>query len=65
VPITTGGNTYTFCPPADTQSNDSCASASDLVTVPGFHANGTYNDATGWGTVNADAFVPALASVAG
>jgi subtilase family serine protease len=62
VPITKGGNTYTFCEAADVQSNDSCASSSDLVTVPGFHANGTYNDATGWGTVNAAAFVPALAA---
>jgi hypothetical protein len=35
------------------------------VTVPGFHANGYYNDATGWGTVDAAAFVPALARYAG
>jgi len=66
VPISEGHNTYTFCPPADTSSTtDACASSSDLVTVPGFHANGTYNDATGWGTVNAAAFVPALAYAAG
>jgi subtilase family serine protease len=65
VPITQGGNTYTFCIAADVQSNGSCASSSDLVTVPGFSANGSYNDATGWGTVNAALFVPALARFAG
>jgi subtilase family serine protease len=65
VPISSGTNTFTFCPPADTNSNSSCASASDLVTVPGSTANGTYNTATGWGTVNAAAFVPALARAAG
>jgi len=65
VPIAQGGNTYIFCPVADTQTDDSCASASDLVTVPGFNANGSYNDASGWGTVNAAAFVPALARYAG
>jgi subtilase family serine protease len=65
VPITSGGNTYTFCQAADIQSDSSCASASDLVTVPGFNANGSYNNATGWGTVNAAKFVPALASAAG
>ena len=46
------------------ESNDSCASGSDLVTVPGFNADGYYNDATGWGTVNAASFVPALARFA-
>ena len=65
VPIAQGGNTYIFCPVADTQTDDSCASAADLVTVPGFNANGSYNDASGWGTVNAAAFVPALARYAG
>jgi subtilase family serine protease len=65
VPISQGNNTYTFCMAADVQSNDSCASSSDLVTVPGFAANGSYNDATGWGTVNAALFVPALARYAG
>jgi len=66
VPISKGHNTYTFCPPADTSSTtDACASSADLVTVPGFYANGTYNDATGWGTVNAASFVPALAYAAG
>jgi len=35
------------------------------VTVPGFSANGSYNDATGWGTVDAALFVPALARFAG
>ena len=33
--------------------------------VLGFHANGSYNDATGWGTVNAALFVPTLARYAG
>ena len=65
VPISSGTNTYTFCPVADTNTDDSCAAASDLVTVPGANANGAYNNATGWGTVNAAAFVPALAQVAG
>ncbi len=65
VPISQGGNTFTFCIAADIESNDSCASSSDLVTVPGFDANGYYNDATGWGTVDAALFVPALARFAG
>jgi subtilase family serine protease len=65
VPIFRGSNTYTFCQPADTESDDSCESRSDLVTVPGFNADGYYNDATGWGTVDAAAFVPALARAAG
>jgi subtilase family serine protease len=64
VPIFTGYNGFTFCPAADIQSNNSCASSSDLVTVPGFKADGTYNDATGWGTVDAATFVPALAHLA-
>ncbi len=64
VPISQGDNTFTFCLPADVESNDSCPSSSDLVTVPGFAANGYYNDATGWGTVNAASFVPALARFA-
>jgi subtilase family serine protease len=65
VPISSGTNSYTFCVAADIQSNGSCASGADLVTVPGFNANGSYNDATGWGTVNAAKFVPTLADVAG
>jgi subtilase family serine protease len=65
VPISQGDNTFTYCLAADVESNDSCASSSDLVTVPGFAANGSYNDATGWGTVNAALFVPALARFAG
>jgi subtilase family serine protease len=65
VPISTGTNSYTFCIAADEESNDSCPSSADLVTVPGFNANGSYNDATGWGTVNAALFVPALARYAG
>jgi subtilase family serine protease len=65
VPISQGTNTYTFCQAADVQSDDSCASSSDLVTVPGFNANGYYNNATGWGTVNAASFVPDLAHFAG
>jgi subtilase family serine protease len=65
VPIFRGHNTFTFCLAADIQSDGSCASSSDLVRVPGFHANGSYNLATGWGTVNAALFVPALARFAG
>src|SRR5208282_2599905 len=61
VPVSQGTNTYTFCTAADVGKNSACASSSDLVTVPGFHANGSYNNATGWGTVDAAAFVPALA----
>jgi hypothetical protein len=65
VPITQGNNGYTFCTAADVASDSSCASSSDLVSVPGFQANGSYNDATGWGTVDAALFVPALARFAG
>jgi len=65
VPISQGSNTYTFCLAADLESSGSCPSSSDLVTVPGFKANGYYNDATGWGTVDAASFVPALAHFAG
>jgi hypothetical protein len=65
VPISTGTNSYTFCIAADEESNDSCPSSADLVTVPGSNANGSFNDATGWGTVNAALFVPALARYAG
>ena len=64
VPISQGSNSYTFCPAAHVKSNGSCASSSDLVTVPGFDANGSYNNATGWGTVDAALFVPALAHFA-
>jgi subtilase family serine protease len=64
VPISQGDNTYTFCRAADLKSDSSCASSADLVTVPGFSANGSYNNATGWGTVNAALFVPALARFA-
>jgi subtilase family serine protease len=65
VPITQGSNSYTFCIAADLESDSSCPSSSDLVTVPGFQANGSYNLATGWGTVDAATFVPALARHAG
>jgi subtilase family serine protease len=65
VPISKGSNSYTFCKAADINSAGSCASSSDLVTVPGFKANGSYNNATGWGTVDAASFVPALAGYAG
>jgi subtilase family serine protease len=65
VPISAGTNSYTFCKAADIHPDSSCASRSDLVSVPGFEANGAYNDATGWGTVNAARFVPTLAAVAG
>jgi subtilase family serine protease len=58
VPIFQGNNTFTFC-------TGSCSSDSDLVTVPGFDANGYYNEAIGWGTVDAARFVPALARLAG
>jgi subtilase family serine protease len=64
VPISQGSNTFTFCPAADVKSTGACASSSDLVTVPGFDANGSYNNATGWGTVDAALFVPALARFA-
>jgi subtilase family serine protease len=66
VPISQGANRYTFCLATDLESNDSCACASksDLVTVPGFRADGYYNDATGWVTVDAARFVPALARFA-
>jgi hypothetical protein len=65
VPISQGNNSSTFCIAADVETNNSCASSSDLVTVPGFYANGSYNDATGWGTVDAASFVPALARFTG
>jgi subtilase family serine protease len=65
VPISQGSNTYTYCIAADIGKNSACASSSDLVTVPGFSANGAYNDATGLGTVDAAVFVPALARFAG
>jgi subtilase family serine protease len=62
VPISAGSNSYTYCKAADVSSStSSCALSSDLVTVPGFSANGSYNDATGLGTVDAALFVPALA----
>jgi len=61
VPVSAGSNAYTYCKAADVKSNSSCDSSADLVTVPGFSANGSYNLATGWGTVNAAEFVPALA----
>jgi hypothetical protein len=61
VPITSGNNTFTFCIAADIESNGECESSSDLVTVPGFSADGSFSDATGWGTVDAARFVPALA----
>jgi subtilase family serine protease len=64
VPISQGDNTYTFCLAADVESDNSCASSSDLVTVSGFNADGHYNDASGWGTVDAALFVPALARFA-
>jgi subtilase family serine protease len=66
VPISQGSNSYTYCLAADiSSSNSSCASSSDLVTVPGFQADGAYNNATGLGTVNAALFVPSLARAAG
>jgi subtilase family serine protease len=65
VPIWNGNNTYTFCAAADIGGNGACASSSDLTTVRGFQADGFYNDATGWGTVDAAQFVPALARSSG
>jgi subtilase family serine protease len=66
VPVTQGNNTFTFCNAADVSATTgACASSSDLTTVPGFQADGFYNDATGWGTVDAAQFVPALARGAG
>jgi subtilase family serine protease len=64
VPVTSGSNAYTFCKVADLKSDQSCKSSADLVTVPGFSAAASYNLATGWGTVNAAEFVPALARAA-
>ena len=61
VPITSGNNTFTFCTSFLTSNANECASPSDLVTVPGFRADGSFSDATGWGTVDAARFVPALA----
>jgi len=54
VPITSGNNTFSFCSPYVTKT---CK----LVTVPGYSAHGSYNMATGWGTVDAAKFVPELA----
>jgi subtilase family serine protease len=64
VPISKGSNSYTFCKVADTKSNGACSSAAGPVFVRGFAANGSYNNATGLGTVNAAEFVPALAHAA-
>jgi len=58
VPITKGNNTFTFCTTYDPTTS---ACTSTPITVPGFYAHGYYNDATGWGTVDAARFVPALA----
>jgi subtilase family serine protease len=65
VPVSAGGNTFIFCKAADVKSDSSCTSGADLVTVPGATANGSYNEATGLGTVDAAKFVPALAYSAG
>jgi subtilase family serine protease len=63
-PISAGSNTFTYCLTADIESDFSCAASSDLVTIPGFTADGYYNNAAGWGTVDAASFVPALARFA-
>jgi subtilase family serine protease len=63
VPVSSGTNAYTFCKAADVKGG-ACASSAGLVSVRGFSANGRYSDATGWGTVNAAKFVPALAQFA-
>jgi subtilase family serine protease len=65
VPISQGNNSYSYCMAADIGSTGACASSSDIVSVPGFSANGSYNNATGLGTVDAALFVPALARAAG
>jgi subtilase family serine protease len=62
VPIWSGNNTYTFC---TSYSSTTGACTSAPVTVRGFQADGFYNDATGWGTVDAARFVPALARSSG
>jgi len=64
VPVSHGTNSYTFCIPGASNGDGICASSADLVTIPGASADGSYNLATGWGTVNAALFVPALARAA-
>jgi subtilase family serine protease len=58
VPIVSGNNTFIFC---TSYSSTTGACTSAPVTVNGFQASPFYNDATGWGTVDAAQFVPALA----
>jgi subtilase family serine protease len=56
VDVTTGNNSLTFC-------SANCASAQPvLTTVTGFQATPGYDLASGWGTVDAARFVPALAA---
>jgi hypothetical protein len=65
VPISQGGNTFTFCRAADLQSDSSCASSSDLVTVHGLRGQRLLQQRNRMGTVDAASFVPALARFAG
>jgi subtilase family serine protease len=62
VPVVGGNNTFTFC---TSYSSTTGACTSVPVTVNGFQATHFYNDATGWGTVDAAQFVPALARSSG
>jgi subtilase family serine protease len=62
VPVVRGNNTFTFC---TSYSSTTGACTSAPVTVNGFQATPFYNDATGWGTVDAAQFVPALARSSG
>jgi subtilase family serine protease len=47
---------------ADVVKGDDSVVSNGKVTVPGFHATKGFDVATGWGTVNAARFVPALAA---
>ena len=55
VDVTSGDNTWIFCSAA-------CGTPQEVdTTVPGFPAKKGYDMSSGWGTVNAALFVPALA----
>jgi subtilase family serine protease len=55
VDVTSGDNTYVFCASA-------CGTPQEVdTTVPGFPARPGYDMSSGWGTVDAARFVPALA----
>jgi subtilase family serine protease len=56
IDVTTGNNGLTFC-----QSN--CGTSTEVdVTVPGYQAKPGYDLASGWGTIQANRFVRALAT---